>query len=214
MATPPPALHEGRARPDPALGLLETILVRDGDPQCLEDHLARLRRSMDVLYGMPLDPGLRERLVVTAAAQRDGALRVRASDEGRFEVTVEPPRGREIPVRLRPVTLPGGLGAHKWADRRLLDALAAQGATPLLVDGDGSVLEAGWGNIWIAEGDFVVTPPADGRLLPGVRRGAMLRRGIEGRLRTREESITLERVIDADAVLVSASLAGVVPASL
>ena len=28
-------------------------------------------------------------------------------------------------VALHPVTLPGGLGAHKWADRRLLASLAA-----------------------------------------------------------------------------------------
>jgi para-aminobenzoate synthetase/4-amino-4-deoxychorismate lyase len=116
-------------------------------------------------------------------------------------------------VRLEPVTLPGGLGAHKWADRRLLEAVAVSGATPLLLDSDGSVLEAAWGNIWIVEGDRLLTPPADGRILPGVTRGSMLRGGTEGSYRTREAWITPERLAAADALLVSSSLAGLVPAS-
>jgi len=47
-------------------------------------------------------------------------------------------------VRLRAALLPGGLGAHKWADRRLLAALAAgfaAGEQVLLADADGTVLE-------------------------------------------------------------------------
>jgi para-aminobenzoate synthetase/4-amino-4-deoxychorismate lyase len=60
---------------------------------------------------------------------------------------------------------------HKWADRRAVDeATQRLGATPLILDEDGSVLEAAWANVWIREGDRLVTPPADGRLLPGVTR--------------------------------------------
>ncbi len=45
---------------------------------------------------------------------------------------------------------------------------------PLLVDADGTVLEAAWGNVWVLEGDALLTPPADGRILPGVTRSLLL----------------------------------------
>ena len=40
--------------------------------------------------------------------------------------------------------LPGGLGEHKWIDRDLLDAQSADGTTPLILDADGTILEAAW----------------------------------------------------------------------
>ena len=66
--------------------------------------------------------------------------------------------------------LPGGLGPHKWVDRDLV-----AGTEPLIVDLSGEVLESGRGNVFIVEGDTLVTPPADGRILPGVTRDQVLR---------------------------------------
>ena len=36
------------------------------------------------------------------------------------------------------------------------------------------MLEAAWGNVWLLEGDRLITPPADGRILPGVTRALLL----------------------------------------
>ena len=71
------------------------------------------------------------------------------------------------------------------------------------------MLEASWANVWAREGARLVTPPADGRLLPGVTRARMLRT----ERRTAEEPLTLERLEAADViVLTSASRrAGVAP---
>ena len=44
---------------------------------------------------------------------------------------------------------------------------------PLLVDLDGLVLEASRANVVIREGDRLITPPLDGRILPGVTRAAL-----------------------------------------
>ena len=44
---PVPALAGGADRPDPALGVFETILVRGGAPVDLRAHLARLERSVE-----------------------------------------------------------------------------------------------------------------------------------------------------------------------
>ena len=106
------------------------------------------------------------------------------------------------PIALAPVVLPGGLGEHKWRDRTLLDALAERhGAMPLLVDADGGVLEAAISNVWLLEGDALVTPPADGRILPGVTRARLLA-AVGGR----EEPCDLDRLAAADAVLLTSSI--------
>ena len=68
--------------------------------------------------------------------------------------------------------------AHKWRDRHLLDALArsARGTVPLLIDTDGVVLEAAYANVWVVEGGALLTPPANGRILPGDTRATLLAR--------------------------------------
>lgn len=210
----PSALGPGRDRPDPARGVLETIQVRDGVPHRLDRHVARLGRSLETLYRISVPPGLREQIVAIAAVERNGALRVVVASDGRIDLTPRPLAPRATPVALQPFTLPGGLGAHKWADRRLLDLLARPEMTPLLIDSDGSVLEAAWGNIWIREGERLLTPPADGRILPGVTRERVLEEGIWEGLHAREEPIPLDRLVEADGLLASSSLAGLIPAEL
>jgi para-aminobenzoate synthetase/4-amino-4-deoxychorismate lyase len=122
-----------------------------------------------------------------------------------------PPDPPEGGFPLSPWLLPGGLGSRKWQDRRLVDALAAQGeGVPLLVDGDGSVLEASWGNVWAIEGERLVTPPVDGRILPGVTRARLLALEPEAT----EEQVTLQRLRDADGVFLTSALRGAVPAHL
>ncbi len=78
-------------------------------------------------------------------------------------------------MTLAPVIVPGGLGSHKWRDRMLLAELHERlGATPLLLDADGAVLESAWANVWWLDGDRLCTPVLDGRQLPGVGRSVLL----------------------------------------
>ncbi len=204
----PRALSEGRERPDPGRGLFETIAVRDGTPERLTEHLARLIASAAAL-GFPVPADVRPRVSAAAARLGTGRLRVDLAPGGGAALTTGPLPAATGPVLLVPCLLPGGLGAHKWADRRLLEALTAKlGRIPLLVDGDGAVLEAAWASIWVQEGEHLVTPSADGRLLPGVTRAALL----AGDARCREEPVTLDRLRRADALWVSSALRGLVPA--
>jgi para-aminobenzoate synthetase/4-amino-4-deoxychorismate lyase len=209
------ALAGGGRRPDPALGVFETLAVRNGRPVDLDAHLVRLAVSLEALYGAALPGDLAERVRVAAG---DGAGRLAAAyarlridavpgERGaiRFEIAVHPaaPANPDTPVTLAPVRLPGGLGAHKWRDRALLDALQAElGAVPLLVDADGAVLEAAMANVWLIEGDTLVTPPADGRILPGCTRA----RGL-ALPAAREEPFDLDRMDAADAAALSSSIA-------
>jgi para-aminobenzoate synthetase / 4-amino-4-deoxychorismate lyase len=206
-------------RPDPAHGVFTTMLVRDGTAVDVGAHLDRLERSVRELYGVTLPGDLDERIAATAGDAALQRLRVLvAAGRARLaEVEIDArPLDREPepePVLVAPVHLPGGLGAHKWRDRRLVDELErTMGALPLIVDGE--VLEAATANVWIVEGTALVTPPLDGRLLPGTIRARVLGAAAHAGLDAREEPIPLERLEAADEVLLTSAVAGVRPATL
>lgn len=196
----PAALAHGR-RPDPALGVFSTLLVVDGEPQRLDAHLARLAGSLSELYDRAPPADLEARVRALARTGRGRArLRIDVAPDADAELVMTPPRERELPVVLHPYTLPGGLGAHKWRDRTLVDALTQ---TPLLLDSDGTVLEAGWANVLIRRDGVLLRPRADGRILPGTSLPP-----------AEEADLTLDDLRGADEILVSSSVTGVVPAVL
>jgi para-aminobenzoate synthetase/4-amino-4-deoxychorismate lyase len=213
-AAAPFALGGAADRPDPAMGVFSTLLVRDGVVVDAEAHLERLRESAERLWGQTLPDDID--LPAGAAAAR---LRVVASPRPGEVVAVEvqaEPLDLPVaaaPVALAPFVLPGGLGEHKWRDRRLLDSLAQRsGAVPLIVDLDGEVLEAAHANVFLVEGGVLVTAPLDGRQLPGTARARLIA-AMPGDLEVREEAVTLERLAAADEVLLTSSLRGVHAAS-
>jgi para-aminobenzoate synthetase/4-amino-4-deoxychorismate lyase len=174
---------------DPALGVYETLLVRDGAVQALGAHLARLRSSTASLYGLAppdeLQTRIRERAVSLGAGEHRLRIDVRPEPpalEMTFQTAARPPR-REL-FRLRALTLAGGYGAHKLADRGPLTGTssASGGPVALLIDDgpDPIVLEAGWANVWLVDADRLITPPLDGRILPGVTRARLI--GLAGSL--------------------------------
>jgi para-aminobenzoate synthetase/4-amino-4-deoxychorismate lyase len=65
------------------------------------------------------------------------------------------------------------------------------------------VLESGSGNVFILESDTLVTPPADGRILPGVTRAELIRTA-----HVLVEPIDLARLDAADEVFVTSSIRG------
>jgi para-aminobenzoate synthetase / 4-amino-4-deoxychorismate lyase len=181
-------------RPDPALGIFETMLVKDGRTPMRDAHVARLNASAQELYGLTVSP--------SDAPPRGWS--------GRMRLTFVPGDGLRShagaigadPVydRIAAFVLPGGLGPHKWADRRLLDAItmeAGERVLPLLVDSDGSVLETTRSNVLIEEGGRLISPPADGRSRPGVGRR---------QLDYDEEPVDLDRLLAADAVVLTSAL--------
>jgi para-aminobenzoate synthetase/4-amino-4-deoxychorismate lyase len=169
-------------RPDPAKGLLETMLAIDGEIPFLDAHLQRLG-----------DDSARAELEQAARKAGPGRHRIRLLNAA---VEVSPAQPREAPA-LVPVLIPGGLGDRKWADRRVpTDAL--------IVDTDGHVLEGAWANLFIVETGRHVTPPADGRLLPGVTRARLLDNAAE-------EPITLDRYEAADAVYLTSAVSLITP---
>jgi para-aminobenzoate synthetase / 4-amino-4-deoxychorismate lyase len=198
-------------RPDPALGVFETLLVSDGRIQHLDGHLERMDRSLRQLYGLVRPARLPDGLAAQAATlsgpnrlridavPRDGTLEI--------EVTSSPLAPGPAPgVVGAPVLVPGGLGEHKWRDRRWIEALTTSDDVPLLMDRDGCLLEAAWGNLWLREGDRLITPPADGRLLPGVTRAALIELAPALGLTVAEEPVSLARAVEASEVFLTSAL--------
>ena len=187
------------ARPDPAAGIFETILFTDGVAPLLDAQLERLAASARELYRVLFPHSV---ATVARRALPSGTGRLRVSFVPGGEPTIEHgPRGPDpVYSEIAPFVLPGGLGPHKWIDRRLLDAITAAAgpaALPLLIDDDGSVLEATRMNVLIEERGRLVSPPADGRFRAGFGRT---------RLQYDEEPVDLDRLLAADAVVLTSAL--------
>jgi para-aminobenzoate synthetase / 4-amino-4-deoxychorismate lyase len=211
------ALRLDGPMPDPAEGVFSTTLVTDGRAVEVEAHLARLRASLDALYGQPLPAGLPELVA-------DGAAGITL---GRLRLTVVP--GAEATVRaaqvdpalvfperagdLAPVTVPGGIGGHKWADRRLLDQAQAElePALPLVLDAGGAPLETSRGNLFVVHDGAVVTPPTDGRLLPGIARARTIEVARRAGIEVHERAIGIDELVAADEVFTTGGVRGVEP---
>jgi para-aminobenzoate synthetase/4-amino-4-deoxychorismate lyase len=187
--------------------VFETVLVIEGRPEALEAHLARMSASLRALHGGALPDDLRERIAALPVVPGRARLRIDVAPgaEPALDVGPAPPTPEAV---LRPVVVPGGLGPHKWRDRRLLDAHQADdpATMPLLVDADGVILETSRANVVVRALDgSLYTPPSDGRILPGVTVAATAARTL---------TLTLADLAAADALYVTSALRGLQPAQL
>jgi para-aminobenzoate synthetase / 4-amino-4-deoxychorismate lyase len=119
----------------------------------------------------------------------------------------------ERAATLAAIVVPGGIGAHKWSDRRLLDQAQSDcgAALPLVLDADGTVLEVSRGNVFLVRDGSLVTPMTDGRLLPGVARLRVMEAAAAAGIQIHEEVVSYDQLIRADEVFVSGSVRGVEP---
>jgi len=221
-------------RADRRQGVFETLLVLDGRPVDLDAHLARLHGSLTELYPdrdpPPLDvsiatgpdaspaPGVSvEALRIAVAPGADGELAAtfeRRPANERFAPENGGQSSTEA-VSLRSLRLPGGLGEHKWADRSLLDEAQAglpSDALPLIVDADGAVLEASRANVFAVRDGALLTPPLDGRVLPGITRMRVLELAAAAGIEAREVGLGRADLHAADAVFLTGSVRGIEPA--
>jgi para-aminobenzoate synthetase/4-amino-4-deoxychorismate lyase len=200
--------------------VFDTLLVRDGRIQARDAHLDRLAGSVSELYRLELPVDLRSS-VAARAASLDGAHRLRVDagpDLGggvRVGIQTSPLQGGDpAPVVLCQLVVAGGLGRHKWADRRLIDSVAGPHRDALLVDRDGLVLESGRANVWLVEDGALVTPPSDGRMLPGVTRDLLLELAPSIGLEIRVQPVSIERAAAAEQLFLTSALRHVIPATL
>jgi len=205
-------------RPDPAKGVFETLLVVGGEPMEATGHLARLGRSLAEIYGVELPAGAGELVRATAAGVGLGRLRVTAVPEtDGVDIQLEarpldtaimfPAKG----AALRQMDRPGGHGAHKWVDRTGMDHPDA-GPGQLICDGE-DLLEAGWANLFAVRDETLWTPAADGRILAGMARAAILEIARAEGIETREQPLRTSDLLEADETFLTNSVRGIEPAT-
>lgn len=209
-------------RPDRERGVFETLLVVEGQPVELDAHLARLGSSLEALFPgrtPPLELG--EGIGDQARGIALGGLRVTAAPGADGEIDAKVETARIPPERIMPtepatvdahsLVLPGGLGGHKWADRGFLDEEEERlgaGAVPVIFDQDGTLLEASRANVFAVTGGALLTPPADGRILPGIARSCVLEIAAAAGFEAREAELCREDLVAADEVFLTGSLRG------
>ena len=218
-----PAVRAARPSADPAQGVFTTLLVRDGVPLDLDAHVARLDASVRAVFGSTVRAGLDDAVRRRAATLPPGAHRLRVDAvpvdpapvgerpvEARVRLTSAPLGPSPSSWRLAPVVVPGGWGPHKWADRAALDPPAGVDDV-LVLDDDGSVLEAGRASLLVVLDDGVHTPALDGRLLPGTQRARVVDALLAAGIPVHQRRLTTADLAAASEVLVVNALRGVVP---
>lgn len=157
-------------------------------PPLLPFHVERLAQSLRIAFGIPLEPGAVRAALVAADVRTSSPHIVRLECRVAEGVAVLAARTRELarihePLRLLPFTLTRtdqpptpwlkSLAREFWEDRER--QVADTDGEPLAIDTEGLVLESSRGNVLaFVDGEFV-TPPLDGRILPGIGRAALLR---------------------------------------
>jgi len=213
------------------LGVFETLRAHGAATLALDRHLARLVDSARRI-GIAADgPRVEAAIILTLTAPRDVAeVAVRITlTAGPVTTDAWPaaPTGRPaLGITLHPApSLPlpavsaATVAARRWpADIKTTSYLASvlaqraaleRGAdVAVLVDGD-ELLETAEGNLIAIVDGALVTPPADGRLLPGVTRGLVLEEGAALGLDVRLEPVRRDVVARADALLMTSSVGGI-----
>ncbi|MCK6502643.1 aminotransferase class IV [Myxococcota bacterium] len=182
---------DGLVRLDPedpgllrGLSAFETLRTWGEGLPTLALHLARLRDSAAALGlpAPPLDLLADEAHRAVAALQGAGEpvrLRITLTPRTRLvrAATGLPPTGLARACT-RPWPGTGGLSGRVKHGSRAAAAVALQRADAdelVWVDERGAAVEGSWSNVLAVRGGRLFTPPDDGRLLPGVTRGLLLR---------------------------------------
>jgi branched-chain amino acid aminotransferase len=177
-----PATDDGLLRGD---GVFEVVRVYDGRPFAFQDHLERLGRSAESLR-LPVDlESVRAdgyRLLAEAGAGPDHeVLRIVVTRGGRRLLFTEPlpptpERIRLTSITYSPTRILDGVKSLSYAANMLASRLARERGfdEALLVTPHGRVLEAPTSSIFWVEGDEVLTPPLDDRILASITRARVI----------------------------------------
>lgn len=223
-------------------GLFETMLAREGHISFLDEHLLRLVSGADLMgIEMPFGPVHVEDacLELLEANGLDEAPRASL----RLTLTRGPgPRGLAFPEETSPTVLiscaavpnpPERLSAiiatprrNPWSPSARLKALPyldnvlakeearMKGADEaLMLETNGNLACASAGNIFLWEGDRLITPSELCGILPGITRAALLELAPDMGIEVSEDEIAPERIARASGAFLTNSLMGLVPLS-
>jgi D-alanine transaminase len=216
----------------------EVVRTYHGQPFALDDHLARLFRSLDAIHLNHHFNAEQLKSVINDAVARAGfpeavvylqITRGRARRHRGFPRASEPTfvmtvRELESSAHFREagvavITVSDIRWAHcdiksvaLLANVLAYNAARQSGAhDAVFVEADGTVNESTAGNIFVVSRAKVTTPPKGPRILPGVTRDKILQAARAAGAQTTEERITKSELAEADEIFLTSTTAEVVP---
>lgn len=219
--------------------VFETMRATGARAHGLDEHLARLRRSC-ALTRIPFPEGLPVAIEETLRANAFPESSVRVTLTRGPGGRGSSPAGAGPPTVLitaslvhhRPEQYDAGMRLVTARRRRIgadalepaikstnylvhvlarLEADEAGADEALFVDEEGFVVEATQANVFARFGRRLVTPPLESGCLPGETRRALLALAPDAGLRAEERPLAREELLEADEVLLTASVLEVAP---
>ncbi|HMB90843.1 MAG TPA: aminodeoxychorismate synthase component I [Rhodothermales bacterium] len=200
--------------------LFETMRSEDGSIALLDGHVERLRDSaayFDIPFNEASFRSGVNSVLGTLAASGTWRVRVTLSKEGRFSawagvIEDEPESFGRVTFAEEPIDSSNPLFYHKTTNRAVYESAFEQAQAQgfgevLFVNERGEVTEGSRTNIFIQQGDALLTPPISSGLLNGVYRRHLLatRDDVE------EQVVYPEDVQQADAVFLCNAVRGMQP---
>ena len=214
-----------------AIAPFETMGARSGLLPLWSQHLARLTSTARLL-GLAFEPtpelAAASNEVLRANGHTEDVLRLSlvpevAGGERPKVVLVSRQRSPIKTVRLLPTVVERSIdcppGDIKAEPRRFYDAVRQQAQDGnaddgIVVGSDGQLLETALGNLWLHVGGKWVTPPLDGRVLPGIARALLLEHAAASGLVVDERPCTFADLHEAAAIAHTNAVYGPRPACL
>ena len=224
-------------------GLFETMRAYSGHIFCLERHLARLYRSAKFLgIGLENIPDLKEALYNTLRANELSSARIRLTLSGGHGEPVPDVAIKQNPtvfivarvyvpypgqvyqhgikaivsrIRRNTQSPTSGIKSLSYLDSLLArrEARAGGADEAILLNEQGLVSEGSTSNIFMISGNMLFTPGDGSGIIPGVTREVILELAISKGIKTMEQKLTLENLIQADEAFCTNSLVEVLPIS-
>jgi len=206
------------------LGLYETLKLVSGVPVFFEEHVARLDRGLETLGlerpASRVEMAAQITRISQATGVADGACRVlvtAGAPGGRPNLLIQTDQ-RLFPARpLRVITFQGvRIRAELKAMTVMQSYLAQRAATAagvddaVLVDDEGRMFEGATSNLFLVRGGGLVTPPAEGAILPGVLRAKVEELGSAAGLTIVEAYARVADLRPDDGLLLTSSVRGIV----
>lgn len=209
------------------LGVLDTLRVENGVPLDLDFHLERLDHDCRTVLRCPC-PEVRGKVLEVAATAPTGIIaRLRTViTAGALATPLSRPTTPNIFISLKPagtaVTSPTCVIVHDYPrqsgsvletckrtdyTRSYAARQIAQDAgydEAILTNDAGRIACAAMGNIFIREGSLLFTPPLSEGVVAGITRRKLLEKA-----NAREEPISVARLLRAEAVMITSSIAGI-----
>lgn len=221
--------------------IFETLLVENGRPAFLDRHLARLGFAAGV-WGMPAPPSADavRRAVARLAREADvkgpAACRVTMSRTGGGRgLGVSPETRTQTVIGLSPTSAPIAplaviLAEHRrWAGSPTngfkcaggyapnilarAEATAARADDAVMMNERGRIACATAANIFVIDGESVLTPPVEEGAMPGITRAVVLEEARALGLPVAETPIERSR-LNGSTILLTNSIIGITPCKL